>query len=455
MNSKHINPAALAVLTFAVAATPFWCLAAHAQPSNAQSTNAQSPGSQSATAPDSGLYIKVRLSNPVKMSKLKSGDIVQGSLTGDVYSTDRKLFTSGSTVRLTVDHLEKRKRTPNDHWPWVVNAFTPRHENYPVFKNATVVHDQVETPMQVSMIFSSRMREVHTKPKKNAPAPMPASTMPASASSSGATTVSTKGEVEVNQSGGKKPATPTLVLEAFGIPNAPASSAAGSEVELPEPDASAIAALPAGTRCKILLLGTVSASKSKPGDPVRARLLEPVLLDSKLALPAGTLIEGKVVKQTPPRMLSRAGSLYLTFTDLTLPGGNQFPIAASLAGIELNERSHTRMDAEGRLHGERPGRAWLAINLGMTVGISKVADDGLQLVIEAIVSTATDASTAGVGRIASATASAIYLATRHGRDVILPRFTEMNISFDRPVTLGTSATTASPAIGGSKIIASK
>ena len=434
--SKRINPTALAVLAFALAAAPFLC------PANAQSVAAQSP---STTAPDSGLYIKVRLANPVKMSKLKSGDVVQGSLTGNVYSTERKLFRSGSTVRLTVDHLEKRKRTPNDHWPWVVNAFTPRHEFYPVFKNATVVQDQVETPIQVSMIFSSRMREVHAKAKKNAPAPIAASS-----SSTDAATVSTKGEVEVAQSGGKKPATPTLVLEAFGIPNSPPAPAADNEAASSEPDASTIAALPAGTHCKILLLGTVSASKSKPGDPVRARLLEPVLLDSKLALPAGTLIEGKVVKQTPPRMLSRAGSLYLTFTDLTLPGGNHFPIAASLAGIELNERSHTRMDAEGRLHGERPGTAWMAMNLGVTVGISKVADDGLQLVIEAIVSTATDASTAGVGRIASATASAIYLATRHGRDVILPRFTEMNISFDRPVTLGTNATvTASPAIVGS------
>jgi hypothetical protein len=435
MTSKRMNPAAVAALAFTLAVTPFWCLAA----------NAQSTAAPVQAAPDSGLYIKVRLSNPVKMSKLKSGDVVQGNLTGDVYSTDRKLFSSGSAVRLTVDHLEKRKRTPNDHWPWVVNAFTPRHELYPVFKNATVVQDQVETAIQVSMISSSRMREVHAKAKKNAPAPISASS-----SSQDAATVTPNGAVEVTQSSGKKLATPTLVLEAFGIPNSPAAPVADNEAASPEPDASTIAALPAGTRCKILLLGTVSASKSKPGDPVRARLLEPVLLNSKLALPAGTLIEGKVVKQTPPRMLSRAGSLYLTFTDLTLPGGNHFPIAASLAGIELNERSHTRMDAEGRLHGERPGAAWMAINLGMTGGISKVADDGLQLVIEALVSTATDVSTAGAGRIASATASAIYLATRHGRDVVLPRFTEMNISLDRPLTLNANATvTESPAIVGS------
>ena len=38
----------------------------------------------------------------------------------------------------------------------------------------------------------------------------------------------------------------------------------------------------------------------------------------------------------------------------------------------------------------------MAINLGVTAGSAKVADDTLQLMIEAIVSTATDVSTAGV-----------------------------------------------------------
>jgi hypothetical protein len=168
---------------------------------------------------------------------------------------------------------------------------------------------------------------------------------------------------------------------------------------------------------------------------VQARLLEPVLLNSKVVLPAGTLFEGKVTKKTPPRWLSRAGSLYLGFTDLTLPEGTRIPIVASVAGAELDARSHTRMDAEGGLRGERPGKAWMAINLGVTAGAGKVADDGMQLIIEAIISTASDVSTAGTGRIVAGCVSAIYLATRHGRDVVLPRFTEMDISLDRALSL--------------------
>jgi hypothetical protein len=32
----------------------------------------------------------------------------------------------------------------------------------------------------------------------------------------------------------------------------------------------------------------------------------------------------------------------------------------------------------------------------------------------------------------------VYMATRHGRDVMLPRFTEMEISLDRPLELNSA-----------------
>jgi hypothetical protein len=120
---------------------------------------------------------------------------------------------------------------------------------------------------------------------------------------------------------------------------------------------------------------------------------------------------------------------------VTLPGGNFIPIAASLAGAELDRGSHTKIDAEGQLRGERPGKAWMAINLGVTAGLAKEVDDGTQLIVEALISTATDASTAGTARIVSSCISGIYMVSRHGRDVVLPRFTEMDIALDRPLSL--------------------
>lgn len=121
------------------------------------------------------------------------------------------------------------------------------------------------------------------------------------------------------------------------------------------------------------------------------------------------------------------------------------PVAASLTGAELDRRSHTKIDPEGQLHGERPGKAWMAINLGVTAGVAKEADDTFQVIFEAIVSTATDASTAGTARIISSCASGIYMVSRKGRDVVVPRFTEMDISLDRPLSVTKNAASAVPA----------
>jgi hypothetical protein len=234
-----------------------------------------------------------------------------------------------------------------------------------------------------------------------------------------------------------------MVLEAFDEEGEKTTSAENSPPS--EQDLSGLKTLPAGTACKILLLGDVSASKSKPGDTVQARLLEPVFLNSRVVIPAGALFEGRVVKKTPPRWGSRAGSLYLTFTGLTLPGGNLIPIAASLTGAELDRGSHTRIDSEGRLRGERPGMAWMAINIGVTAGLSKEVDDATQLIVEAVISAATDASTAGTARIVSSCISGIFMVSRRGRDVVLPRFTEMNIALDRPLSVSGSAGTVASA----------
>ena len=363
------------------------------------------------------------------MSKRKPGDVIDGTLARDVYSSDHKLFSSGDHVRLTVDHLEKRKRTRTDHWPGVVNLFTPRHESYPVFKSATVVDNDKESSLQVSVIAARRMRKIQAKARKSTP------------------TENEHGAVVTGKSNQKQKPPFSMVLEAkepdLVSPTSNADAATG-------PTSPHNGTLPLGTRFKVVLLGDVSASRSKPGDLIQARLLEPVILNSTVALPAGSLLEGKVLKNMPPRMLSRAGSLYLTFTSLTAPSGSHFQLAASLAGADLDQRSRTKIDAEGQLHGEHPGKAWMAINLGVTAGVAKVGDDTLQLIIELIVSTATDASTAGVGRIAAGCASAIYLATRHGRDVVLPRFTEMDISLDRPLSLDPAHTTEmqGPTAGG-------
>jgi hypothetical protein len=90
-----------------------------------------------------------------------------------------------------------------------------------------------------------------------------------------------------------------------------------------------------------------------------------------------------------------------------------------------------KVDSEGKLRGGRPGKKQLLADLGVGFAISKVADDSFQLIAEALVSTATDASTAGTARLVGMALGGLFFIRRHGRDVVLPPYTMINIRFDR------------------------
>ena len=385
--------------------------------------------------------MKVQLKTPLKLKGLKAGDNVEGTLSEPVYSGAREVLPAGCTVRLTVDHFEKRKRDRNDHWPWVVNAFTPRHENYPIFRSArTVLPGGKEISLQVAFLTIATERQVNPKKRKTT----------AGVSSPNAAAPEGSGSASANAPqatpSSKPSTTPIATLQATisgGAENLP-----GGGMDNRATVEHDTVTLEPGTQAKIILLDTVSASKNKPGDAIEARLIEPVKINDAVVLPEGTLFEGRVLKASAPKMLSRPGSLLITFDDMKMLNGASGPMVASVSGAELDQKSHTQMNSEGQMSGGWPGKAWMFINIGVTAGLAKVSDDTLQLIIEAIVSTATDASTAGVGRIAATTVSGIFLLTRHGRDVVLPKFTEMRITLNRPLTVpATSESAAAAALG--------
>jgi len=398
----------------------------------------------SPTASSLDLHLKVQLDTKLKLSALHSDDVVEGTLARSVYSRDRELFPAGSRIRLTVARLEKRRRVPNDHWPWVVKAFTPRHEKYPVFETAQVfVPDGGQVPLSVELVSLSREVAVHAAKQKYS-AVNTGHTEPAAGADSPA---------PQHSAPSRESATPHAIAAPNVIANfqaaliaADVQQTADSHINVQlSPSTGEILDVAAGTQARVILLDGISASSGRPGDSFRARLIEPIYSGTSLVLPEGLLFEGKIVKRMPPRMLSRSASLLLSFTAVTTSSGATQPISASLSAIELDQRSDTRLDPEGKLNGEHPGKAWMVLNLAATGGIAKVTDDTLQLVIEALVSSATDVSTAGSGRIAAACISGLFMLTRHGRDVVLPKFTEMEIVFDRPASISASQAASSPA----------
>lgn len=270
-----------------------------------------------------------------------------------------------------MDRLDRRWRAPNESLAWLV------------FHVANVTKpDNSQVPLDVFLVSVNKEVEVEPKSRKNSVSAMSGIDFPH----------------------GTRPELGPLVTL---IASTQANANSGVDTTAPRESLE----IPSETEAKLILLRDISASKNHVSDSFQARLVEPVFLESRILLPEGTLFEVTVLKSQAPRTLSRSGSILLSFTNMTIPGGKRSPIAASVAGAQVSQRSHTVIDPEGRMHGDRPGKAWMLLIIGATAGITKEVDGITQLIIEALVSTATDASTAGTASVVSTCASAIFLLT--------------------------------------------
>jgi len=183
-------------------------------------------------------------------------------------------------------------------------------------------------------------------------------------------------------------------------------------------------------RARAFVLTTLSASHSHEGDLFQAQLAEPVRLAGQ-TFEAGSLLQGRVMRSQPPRMLSRAGSLRLRVDQVTSPQGLTLPAIGSLDRAEADAQARFVLDEEGQLRGLKPGVKNTFVDLGITYALGKAADDIAETPIRAIGAGMGDAAVANAARYCGLGASAIFLVTRHGRDFRLPKYAEIEVDFGR------------------------
>jgi hypothetical protein len=178
------------------------------------------------------------------------------------------------------------------------------------------------------------------------------------------------------------------------------------------------------------LLTQLSASQSRRDDAFQARLAEPVRVGDKL-FEEGSVVEGTVSQSVRPRMLSRAGSLHLHIDRIASADGTSIGVEGTLGGVEAEAGAKYALDEEGGLRGLRPGVVNALVDLGISYVVGKVSDDLAETPIRAIGAAMSDAAVANAARYFGLGASIAFLITRHGRDVYLPRYSEIEIDFGR------------------------
>jgi hypothetical protein len=88
--------------------------------------------------------------------------------------------------------------------------------------------------------------------------------------------------------------------------------------------------VPSGTKFPIVMDTAVDSDTSQEGDEFSARTTEDVTIDGETAVPAGSIIKGRIATLNAPRHLNRSGSVAFKFDTITTPDNRQIPLVANL-----------------------------------------------------------------------------------------------------------------------------
>jgi len=333
----------------------------------------------------------------------RKGTVLEGRLSLPLYAGERIAAPADSTIRVTVNSVEKIRE---DLGFWrktgraIIRVFSPMETGRPA-------EYRVELSA-VDMLLSS-----------GETLPLDASVL--RASSGMMVNPQTKSLPAAGAEREKRKASGTLLMalrseEFFSVPAEPnvlPSAAAGEQ----------------GV-ARAYLLTALRASLNHEGDTFRAQLGEPVRVGGRVLAP-GSIVEGTVVRCAAPRMLSRAGRLYLRVDRIAPAKGEPLRVVGSLSAAEADASARFALDEEGTLHGRKPGFANGLVDLGYAYALGKISDDIAETPIRAIGASLSDAAVANAARYVGLGTSLAFLITRHGRDVYLPKYALIKIDFGR------------------------
>lgn len=106
--------------------------------------------------------------------------------------------------------------------------------------------------------------------------------------------------------------------------------------------------VPAGRLIRLRLEDGLSSRQNRAGDRFSATIVDPVQVDGRTVLSAGTRVTGRVTSVRRAGRASKAGTLGVDFVSIELPGGER-DLVASLASLDPSENE--RMAGEDTVKG--------------------------------------------------------------------------------------------------------
>jgi len=389
------------LVTCALAVLP--CFLAAQGPVIEEKAPPANPSAVSAGQGESDSLVRVVFPGHKNWRRVNKGTVLEGHLSLPLYAGGNVLAPSDSTVRVTVNSVE-RIREQVGFWRKsgraIVRAFNPLETNHPSEYRVGLSAAELLPPTGQAVPLDARVVRassgVMVQPKSN--------TLHSAGSSR------------------EKPTASNILLMAMRSEALPVLPA--------EAKVAPVGATAEQRTARAYLLTNLQASTNHPGDAFRAQLAEPVSIGGRI-FPPQSVVEGTIVRSAPPRMLSRAGRLYLRVERIVPVEGETLRVSGSLSGAEAEAHSHEVLDEEGTLHGRKPGLMNGLVDAGYGYFVGKLSDDIAETPIRAIGASMSDAAVANAARYVGLGSSVAFLITRHGRDVSLPKYSLIEISFGR------------------------
>ena len=335
--------------------------------------------------------------------RVEKGTRLEGRISLPLYAGEEMVAPADSVVRITVNSVEK-VREPLGFWQKsgraIVRAFNPLETNHPA-------EYQVELSAADLLMPTGEVRPLDVRVLRASSGVM---VQPKSESLKSAS---------VERGKSKAGNTLLMALPRTAVLSVPAGHGLAPVNTAGEQRSG-----------RAYMLTGLRASTNHQGDTFRAQLAEPVRIGGRVFVP-GTVVEGTVVRRVPPRMLSRAGRLYLRVDRIVPENGESLRVGGSLSAAEADSQMRFALDEEGTLRGRKPGMLNGLVDIGYAYFIGKVSDDIAETPIRAIGAAMSDAAVANAARYFGLGASAVFLITRHGRDVYMPKYSLIEIDFGR------------------------
>jgi len=188
--------------------------------------------------------------------------------------------------------------------------------------------------------------------------------------------------------------------------------------------------VPAGTALMVRLDTTLATFSNKAGDPFRASVTQPVMVNGQTVIPAGATVEGRVTRVSEPRRISGKPTIGILPEAVIMPNGERYYLDATLTDTNIHGSD---VNSEGQFKGSTHDRRDTIEQGGGTAGgmlIGGLAGGPVGVLVG--------------GAIGAGATTGHWLA-KH-RSATLPAGTQMTLELNRALSL----TTTPAASGGSK-----